>query len=128
MALLVFPFGFPWDSHGLFTSFNFFISSFISSYSFSTLFIETNTSLLIFESNRDLQINTSILFNLDYAKDTILSRFFSFLLIIDLYILITTVIAQMFSPIAELIIPIGYFYRNYEFCTWTKNLCNNYCN
>ena len=56
--------------------FKFFISSFISSYSFRTLFIETNLSRLIFESVRDLEINPSILFNLDFANNTILSSFF----------------------------------------------------
>ena len=54
-----------------------------------------------------LKINTSILFNLVFAKNTILSSSFSFFLIIDLYFLIPTVIAQFFNPITELVIPIG---------------------
>ena len=33
--------------------------------------------------------------------------FFFFFLVIDLYFLIPTVIAQIFNPIAELVIPIG---------------------
>ena len=47
-----------------------------------------------------------MLFNLDFANNTILSCFF-FFLIIDLYFLIHAVIAQIFNPIAELVIPIG---------------------
>ena len=48
-----------------------------------------------------------MLFNLDFANNTILSCWFFFFLIIDLYLLITAVIAQLFNPIAELVIPIG---------------------
>ena len=59
----------------------------------------------MFKSVRDLEINAFVLFNLDFASDTILSC--SFFLIIDLYFLISAVIAQIFNPIAELVIPIG---------------------
>ena len=52
-----------------------------------------------------LEIKTSKLFNLDFI--TILSCFFFFFLIIDLYFLIPVVIAQIFNPITELVIPIG---------------------
>ena len=45
--------------------------------------------------------------NLDFANNRILSCFFFFFLIIDLYFLIPAVIAQIFNPIAELVIPIG---------------------
>ena len=48
-----------------------------------------------------------MLLNLDFANNTILSCFFFFFLIIDLYFLISVVIAQIFKPIAELVIPIG---------------------
>ena len=48
-----------------------------------------------------------MLFNLDFANNTILSCFFFFFLIIDLYFLIPAVIAQIFNPIAELVIPKG---------------------
>ena len=47
-----------------------------------------------------------MLFNLDFANDTILSSFFHFFLIIDLYFLIPAVITQTFNPIVELAIPI----------------------
>ena len=47
-----------------------------------------------------------MLFNLDLANTTILSCAFFFFLIIDLYFLITAVIAQIFNHIAELVIPI----------------------
>ena len=46
-----------------------------------------------------------MLFNLDFANNTILSCFF--FIIIDLYFLIPADIKQMFNPIAELLIPIG---------------------
>ena len=45
-------------------------------------------------------------FNLDFANNTILSCFFFFFLIIDLYLLISVAIAQIFNPIAELVIAI----------------------
>ena len=45
-----------------------------------------------------------MLFNLDFA---ILSCFFFFFLIIDLYVLIPAVIAQIFNPTAELVISVG---------------------
>ena len=48
-----------------------------------------------------------MLFNLDYANNIILSGFFFFFLIINLYSLILAVIAQIFNPIAELVILIG---------------------
>ena len=48
-----------------------------------------------------------MLFNLDFISSTILSCFFFFFfLIIDLYFLIPRAIAQIFNPIAELVIPI----------------------
>ena len=42
-----------------------------------------------------------------FANNTILSPFFFFFLMIDLYFLILAVIAQIFYPTAELAIPIG---------------------
>ena len=52
-----------------------------------------------------LQTTNSVLFKLDFANSTILSCFC--FLIIDLYFLISAVIAQNFNPIAELVLPIG---------------------
>ena len=49
----------------------------------------------------------TMLFNIDFANNTILSCSFFFFLIIYLYFLILAVIAQIFNPIAELVIPIG---------------------
>ena len=83
------------------------ISFFISSYSFRTLFIKTNSSWLITQSIKDVEINSSMQFNLDFDNDAILSCFFFFFLIIDLCFVILAVIAQNFNPVAELIIPIG---------------------
>ena len=48
-----------------------------------------------------------MLFNSEFAKNTFLSCFFFSFLIIDLYFLIPAVIAQIFNPIPELVIPIG---------------------
>ena len=47
-----------------------------------------------------------MLFHLDFANNTILLWFFFFFLIIDLHFLIPSVIARIYNPIAELIIPI----------------------
>ena len=83
------------------------ISCFITSYSFRTLFFKANSSRLITESIKALEIKTSMLFNLDCVNNTILSCFFFFFLMTDLYFLIPVAIAQIFNPIAELVIPIG---------------------
>ena len=48
-----------------------------------------------------------MLFNLVFAINTLLSCFFLFFLIIDLYFLVPAIIAQIFNPIAGLVIPIG---------------------
>ena len=48
-----------------------------------------------------------MLLNLDFANNTISSCFFFFFLIIGLYVLVPAGIAQIFIPIAELVIPIG---------------------
>ena len=82
------------------------ISSFILRYSFSTLIIQRNSSRIIFKSIKAIEINTSMLFNLEFANNTILSCFFFFFLITDLYIVISEAVAQIFNPIAELVIPI----------------------
>ena len=61
---------------------------------------------LISESVEALEIKTSILFNWDFPSNNVLSWFFLFFLIIDLYFLIPAVIKQIFYPIAELVIAI----------------------
>ena len=48
-----------------------------------------------------------MLLNLDFASNTILSCFFFFFLIIDLYFFVPAFIAEIFNPIPELVIPIG---------------------
>ena len=48
-----------------------------------------------------------MLFDLYFANNTILSCFFFFFLINDLNLLIPAAIAQIFNPIAKLVIPIG---------------------
>ena len=69
--------------------------------------IKTNSLQVISESIKTLEIKTSMLFNLDFASNTILSRFFYSFLIIGLYFLIPAVIVQIFNPIAELLILTG---------------------
>ena len=71
------------------------------------MLIKTNSSWLIFELIKDLEINSSSLFDLDFDNDTILSHFFFFFLIIYLYFLNPAVVAQIFNPIAELEISMG---------------------
>ena len=51
-------------------------------------------------------MKTSMLLNLDFANNTILSCFFLFFLIVDWYFLMPAVITQIFTPIVELVIPI----------------------
>ena len=47
-----------------------------------------------------------MLFNLNFANNTILSRFLLFFLFFDLYFLIPALMTQIFTPIAELVNPI----------------------
>ena len=56
---------------------------------------------------RALEIKTFILFNLDFASNTILWYFFFFLPIIDIYFLNNTVIARIFNTFTKLTIAIG---------------------
>ena len=58
--------------------------------------------MILFELIKALEIKTSMLFNLNFANNTILLCFFLFFLIIDLYILIAVVTTQVFNPILEL--------------------------
>ena len=53
------------------------------------------------------EINTSMLFNLDFANNIILSGLFLFFLIIDLSFLISAAITRIFNPIIKLSISIG---------------------
>ena len=62
---------------------------------------------LTFESIKTLEINTSMLFNLYFAINIILSCFFPFFVIIDLYFLIPAAITQIFNHTEELTTPIG---------------------
>ena len=83
------------------------ISSFISLYTVNTLSIKTNSSWLITESIKVLEIRASMLFNFAFTNDIIFLCLFFFCLIIDLYFLIAAVITQIFNPTSELVIPIG---------------------
>ena len=56
---------------------------------------------------KDLEIRTSIVFNLSFPNNTILSCFLFFYFMIDLYFLIPAVIAQFLIPTADLLIPTG---------------------
>ena len=78
-------------------------------YSFISLccFNETNSLRLMYESTKALEIKTLIASNFVFASDAILSCFFLFFLIISLYLLNPAVIAHIFNPTAELVIPTG---------------------
>ena len=54
-----------------------------------------------------LEIRTSIGLQLSFPNNTILSCIFFFFFIIDLYFLISAVIAQIFIPTAEVVILTG---------------------
>ena len=79
----------------------FLISSFISLCSFSIFFTNTDSSQMVYESIKVLEIKISTVFNLVFAINTILSCFFIFFLITDLYFLIAAVNVQIFKPVAE---------------------------
>ena len=61
---------------------------------------------LIFESIKFLETKTSMLFNLDFAYNTIIVILPSCLNHWLLF-LIPAVVSQIFNPIAELLIPVG---------------------
>ena len=52
-------------------------------------------------------MKTSLLFNFDLDNNNILSCFLFIFLFINLYFLIHAVIAQIFNPIAEIVISMG---------------------
>ena len=58
------------------------------------------------ESIKALEIRNSVISNLAFPNDSILSCFF-FFLIIDLYFLIPAMIAQIFNLTAELVMSTG---------------------
>ena len=60
----------------------------------------------IIELIKALEIKTSMLYNVNFTGDTILSCFFFFCSIVDLYFLIPAAIAQILNPTARLVIPI----------------------
>ena len=62
-------------------------------------------SWVMYESIKDLEIRTSMVFSLSFYNNTILLCFFFFFFIIDLYFLIPAIIAQIFIPTEELVIP-----------------------
>ena len=86
--------------------FRFFIESFISSYSCNALFTETNSSWLTYELIKALEIRTSMVFTLVFAYNTLLSCFFFFFLIIDLYFLFTAIIEKILNHTAKLALPV----------------------
>ena len=68
-----------------------FIASFMSLYIVNKLVTSKNSLQLISESIKVLEIMTSMIFNLGFANNTVLSCFFLFFLIIHLYVLILRV-------------------------------------
>ena len=53
------------------------------------------------------RLKTSMLFNLDFANNTVLSYFFFFFFIIDLCFLLSAMFAQIFIPTVKLVKPTG---------------------
>ena len=64
-----------------------------------------------------------MLFNFNFANNTCSSCFFLFFFIIDSYFLIHAVIAQTFTPIDELVIPIEIQTKEAK---WDRNTSSNY--
>ena len=91
----------------LFNSLIFWFFSFISTYSFSTLSTKTNSSWIIYDSDKALEIKTSILFNLAFSKNAILSCFPSFSWLLTYSFLFLPLLHNFFNPIAELVIVLG---------------------
>ena len=85
----------------------FLVFSLISLYSDSTLFNKKNSSRPICESIKALEIKTLKVSNFVFANNNIYIMIFFFFLIIDLYLLIPAVIAQIPIPTAEPVIPTG---------------------
>ena len=84
----------------------------VSLYFFNTLFIETNSLCLIYESIKVLEIKIFLLFNLVFAeKYYFIKTFLFFFFIIDSYFLIATVITQIFNATAELVTHTGILTR-----------------
>ena len=83
------------------------IASAITAQTLNTLFTEIPSSRLTYVSNKALEIKTYILFSLVFASNTFLLCFFFFSLIIDLYVLIPVIVAQIFNPTARLGMPLG---------------------
>ena len=59
------------------------------------------------ESIKTLEIKSYMLFNLDFASNTVLSCFFLFFLFVGLCFFISVVLTQIFNAIGELVIPTG---------------------
>ena len=59
------------------------------------------------ESIVTLEIKTLTVFNLFFPENDTLSCFFLFFLMIDLYLLIPAIIAQIFNHTAEFVMPTG---------------------
>ena len=92
-----------WGVHTLYIAYytevsGHFISSFISFYSFRTFTEKKFVIANIWGFNS---------FNLSFPHNTILSCFFFFFIIIQLYFLILAMIAQIFNPTAEVVLPTG---------------------
>ena len=85
----------------------FFISFLISLYYLKIFLTETKSPCLRYELIKVLEIRTSIVFNLSFPSKTILLCFSFFFFIIGLYVLISAVIAQVFNPTAEVVMPTG---------------------
>ena len=80
-----------------------FNTSFLSLYSFNTSFTKTNLLWRISESIIALEITISMVFHLVFANNNILSCFYLFFLIIDVYLLVPAVVTKILNPNSILI-------------------------
>ena len=69
--------------------------------------MKKSSSWLTLESIKALEIKTSIIFYLAFARSTILLCFFFFFLVIDLNFLIPAINTEIFITVAELATPTG---------------------
>ena len=90
------------------------IAAFLPLYSYNILLTKLNSSWLIFELIKALEIKTPMLFNLVFASNTTVCALFSSFLIIELNFLTSAVIAQTFNPTVEREIPISRKNKNWK--------------
>ena len=99
----------------------FLIASFISPHSINTLITKTNSSWLICELIKALEIKTSMILNLVVIAILFYDVFFFFFLKIGLY-LFSEFIVRIFNPTVDLAMPIEIpFKKEINKTKWNKD-------